>query len=238
MALSKQATKSSSAYFAEFAHRKTAERAAPRCTTHSPAGPTLHPARLHALFHSSAKPAARTYKTPCVPAAAHSPANATLSSSTLSPAALTPRSPAVEGELLPSFFLPRPLRAAGCRWKWWHWWQLLRVPAATEERITARLQPAEVGAQMCPARIGPAGADVARLLGALLGALLGDGDALPITGATRGLQGGRGGPGEPTTSMVGWERLEGTGQDKIGWDGMDRAGWDGRTGRRGWDRTR
>lgn len=45
---------------------------------------------------------------------------------------------------------------------------------------------------MFPARIGPAGADVARLLGALLGALLGDGDALSITGATRGRgEGGR-----------------------------------------------
>lgn len=45
---------------------------------------------------------------------------------------------------------------------------------------------------MFPARIGPAGTDVVRLLGALLGALLGDGDALSITGATRGRgEGGR-----------------------------------------------
>lgn len=65
------------------------------------------------------------------------------------------------------------------------------VPAATEERITSRPQPAEVGAQMFPARIGPAGADVAWLPGALLGALLGAGDALSITCATRGRREGR-----------------------------------------------
>lgn len=112
-----------------------------------------------------------------------------------------PASPGSRGRAAPSF--PR------CSWRrwwrccgwwrrrWWRWWQLLRVPAATEERITSRPQPAEVGAQMFPARIGPAGADVARLLGALLGALLGDGDALSITGATRGRgEGGREGERE------------------------------------------
>lgn len=60
---------------------------------------------------------------------------------------------------------------------------------------------------MFPARIGPAGADVARLLGALLGVLLGDGDALPITVATRGRgEGGREGEkkgeGGPATGML------------------------------------
>lgn len=66
---------------------------------------------------------------------------------------------------------------------------------------------------MFPARIGPAGADVARLLGALLGALLGDGDALPITVATRGRgeggrEGGKKGEGGPATGML----HSGTGQ--------------------------
>lgn len=105
----------------------------------------------------------------------------------LSAAGTHPASPGSRGRAAPSF----PRRSwrrwwrCCCCWRccWWLWrrWQLLRVPAATEERITSRPQPAEVGAQMFPARIGPAGADVARLLGALLGALLGDRDALSIT---------------------------------------------------------
>lgn len=71
---------------------------------------------------------------------------------------------------------------------------------------------------MCPARIGPAGADVARLLGALLGALLGDGDALPITGATRG--GGEGGEVPAGEWMLhggmGRAGRDGTRQDRTG----------------------
>lgn len=108
-----------------------------------------------------------------------------------------PASPGSRGRAAPSFprcSWRRWRRCCCCCWWRWRWrrWQLLRVPAATEERITSRPQPAEVGAQMFPARIGPAGADVARLPGALLGALLGDRDALSITGATRGRgEGGR-----------------------------------------------
>lgn len=70
---------------------------------------------------------------------------------------------------------------------------------------------------MFPARIGPAGADVARLLGALLGALLGDGDALPITGATRGRgdgrEGGRGRSHHRGAPVVGRDGTGGGGRD-------------------------
>lgn len=78
---------------------------------------------------------------------------------------------------------------------------------------------------MFPARIGPAGADVARLLGALLGALLGDGDALPITGATRGRgeggrEGGKKGEGGPATGML--RGGTGPGGGTPGWPGSRR----------------